>query len=249
MGEHMSSIPVQQADHSWPARRASTKFAHVGFLAAEIVLLALLLVLTLLVKQHPGPLTGDVGLEVDVQHALLPHAFLTQVVEAVSTLNWPVPSVITLAVIVVIFLLLKRWLDILIVIATAAVTDETSYVFNQWIRRPRPTGHGLHILSKIANFYSFPSGHVVHVTAVFGLFIFLSTQIRRPVHPLVIGAIRVVLVAAIVLMPISRMLEGEHWPTDVLAGLLYGGFWLVIAAHVYLWARNRWPRLLARDER
>jgi membrane-associated phospholipid phosphatase len=152
----MSSIPVQTADRSWPARRASSEFSHVGFLVAETVLLALLLVLTFLVK---------------------------------------------------------------------------------------------HILSKIANFYSFPSGHVVHATAVFGLFLFLSTQIRRPIHPLVIGLIRVLLVAAIILMPISRILEGEHWPTDVLAGLLYGGFWLVIAAHVYVWARKRWPRLLARDER
>jgi membrane-associated phospholipid phosphatase len=245
----MSSIPVQQADRSWPTRRTSKRVSHAGFLATEAVLLVLLLLLSFMVKQHPGPLAGDVGVEVDVQHALLPHSFITKVVEAVSTLNWPIPSVITLAVIVAIFLVLKRWLDIMIVIATAAVTDETSFLFNQWIKRPRPTGHGLHILSKIANFYSYPSGHVVHATAVFGLFLFLSTQIRRPVHPLIIGAIRVLLVAGIILMPISRMLEGEHWPTDVLAGLLYGGFWLVIAAHVYMWARNRWPRLLARDER
>lgn len=245
----MSSIPVQTADRSWPARRASSEFSHAGFLVAETVLLALLLVLTFLVKHHPGPLTGDVGVELDVQHALLPHPPIAGMVEAVSTLNWPIPSVITLAVIVVIFLLLKRWLDVLTVIATAAVSDETSYLFNQWIKRPRPSGYGIHILSKIANFYSFPSGHVVHATAVFGVFLFLSTQIRRPIHPLVIGLIRVLLVAAIILMPISRILEGEHWPTDVLAGLLYGGFWLVVAAHAYVWARKRWPRLLARDER
>src|SRR5579859_2386844 len=245
----MVSIPVQQADRSWTTRRTSNRVSHTRFLTAEAVLLGLLLVLTVLVKQHRGPLAGDVGLELDVQHALLPHSFITQVVEAVSTLNWPIPSVITLAVITIIFLLLKRWLDILIVIATAAVTDETSYLFNQWIKRPRPTGHGIHILSKIANFYSYPSGHVVHATAVFGLFLFLSTQIRRPIHPLIIGLIRVLLLAAIILMPISRVLEGEHWPSDVLAGFLYGGFWLVLAAHVYLWARQRWPRLLARDER
>jgi undecaprenyl-diphosphatase len=217
--------------------------------SGEAALLTGLLVLAFIVKRHPGPLPGDVGVEVDLQHALLPHKLITSVVEAVSTLNWPIPSVITLAVVVLIFLLLKRWLDILIVIITAALTDESSYLFNQWIRRPRPTDHGLHILSKIQHFYSFPSGHVVHATAVFGLFLFLSTQIRRPVHPVLIGAIRLLLVGGIILMPISRMLEGEHWPTDVLGGLLYGAFWLVIAAHVYLWTRNRWPRLLARDER
>jgi membrane-associated phospholipid phosphatase len=245
----VSSVPVQRADYSPRHHRASNTVSHFGFVAGEAVLLVALLALALIVKRHPGPLPGDVGVELDIQHALLPHSLITGAVEAVSTLNWPIPSVITLAIVTLFFLLLKRWLDIAIVIATAAVTDETSYLFNQWIARPRPTGHGLHILSKIQHFYSFPSGHVVHATAVFGLFLFLSTQIRRPVHPVLIGLIRILLVAAIVLMPISRVLEGEHWPTDVLGGLLYGGFWLVIAAHVYLWAHHRWPRLLARDER
>lgn len=245
----MSSVPVRQVDFRTSRRRTQTTIYHLGFVIGELLLLAGVLALAFIVKGHPGPLPGDVSIELDVQHAILPHTFLTTIVEAVSTLNWPIPSVITLAVVVLIFLMLKRWLDILIVILTAAVTDETSYLFNQWIKRPRPTGHGLHILSKIDHFYSFPSGHVVHATAVFGLFLFLSTQIRRPVHPALIGLIRLVLVAGLLLMPVSRLLEGEHWPTDVLGGVLYGGFWLAIAGHVYLWTRNRWPRLLARDER
>lgn len=245
----MSSVPVQRANYAGSKARTSTRVSHVRFVAGEVILVAVLLGLAIMVKRHPGPLPGDVGGALDVQQALLPHTTVTGAVEAVSTLNWPIPSVITLAVIVLIFLLLKRWLDILMVIVAAAVTDETSYLFNQWVKRPRPTGHGLHILSKIDHFYSFPSGHVVHATAIFGLFLFLSTQIRRPVHPAIIALIRIVLVAAIVLMPVSRILEGEHWPTDVLGGLLYGGVWLVIAAHAYLWARNRWPRLLAPDER
>ena len=245
----MTSVTSQQVDYASRKRWSPTRIPHAGFVAGEMLLLAVLVALALIVKNHPGPLPGDTGLELDIQHAILPNSPLTALVEAVSTLNWPIPSVITLAIITVIFLVLKRWLDVIVVIITAAVTDETSYLFNQWVKRPRPTGHGLHILSQIQHFYSFPSGHVVHATAVFGLFFFLSTQIRRPIHPALIGFIRLVLVTAIVLMPVSRMLEGEHWPSDVLGGLLYGGFWLVIAAHVYLWARNRWPRLLARDER
>jgi len=37
---------------------------------------------------------------------------------------------------------------------------------------------------------------------VFGLFLFQSTQIRRPIHPILIGAIRLLLVAGIILMPL-----------------------------------------------
>jgi membrane-associated phospholipid phosphatase len=157
--------------------------------------------------------------------------------------------VITLAIIAVIFLALRRWLDVGIVIVAAAVSDETSYLFNQWVKRPRPRGHHLHILEKIQHFYSFPSGHVVHATVVFGLFLYLTTQVRRPIHPLLIWLIRLLLVALIVLMPVSRMLEGEHWPSDVLGGLLYGAIALMIFTHIYIWMRHRWPRLLARDER
>ncbi len=245
----MSSVPVPRPVNVSARHRVSDPVSHAGFLAGEMLLLVLLVALAYAVKVHPGPLPGDVTIEKDVQHALLPHKLVTQVVEAVSTLNWPVPSVITLAIITIAFLFLRRWLDIVVVIAIAAAGDETNYLISQWIKRPRPTGHGLHILSKIQHFYSFPSGHVVHAMAVFGLFLFLTTQIRRSIHPLIKWLVRLLMIVGIVLMPISRMLEGEHWPSDVLGGLLYGGIWLMIGMHVYTWARYRWPRLLARDER
>lgn len=242
----MSSAPV-------PTVRTVTKKGErghsVGFVIGESSLLIVFAVLAFIVDRHPGPLLGDAGIELDVQHALLPHVILADPIEAVSTLNWPVPATITLAVIVIIFLFLRRWLDVLVVVATAAVAEGTSSVLSAVIHRPRPSGHGIHVLSVIRGSYSFPSGHVLYAVAVFGLFLFLSGQVRRPFHPAIVWFVRVVAAAVIVLMPISRILEGEHWPSDVLGGFLYGAFWLVIAAHVYLWARKRWPHLLARDER
>lgn len=240
---------------SLPARppvieiRGVRSVGHVGFLAGEALLLAAFLVLAFIVKRHPGPLPGDVGLELDVQHALLPHKLLAYGIEAISALNWPVPAAVTLAIITVIFLFLRRWLDVLVTLATAVVAEGATTLVNQLIHRPRPSDHGIHILSVVRGTYSFPSGHVVYATAVFGLFLFLTTQVRRPIHPAIVWSVRFVAIAVIVLMPISRMLEGEHWPSDVLAGLIFGAFWLIIAAHAYQWARARWPRLLARDER
>jgi membrane-associated phospholipid phosphatase len=222
---------------------------HLWFLAGEIGLLVLLGALAVIVRQHPGPLPADVGLELDVQRALLPHPILADPLEALSTLNWPTPTAITMAIVIALFLLLRRWLDAIVVLIVAAVSSVATFELSRWVHRPRPAGHGVHPLQVIASSYSFPSGHVAYAVAVFGLFLFLTTQVRRPFHPALVVAVRVVLIGIIVLMPVSRILEGEHWPSDVVAGALDGLFWLALFAHLYLWARNRWPMLLARDER
>jgi membrane-associated phospholipid phosphatase len=222
---------------------------HLLFIAAELAILCLLLALAVIVRQHPGPLPGDARLEVGVQSALLGRGIVTTGLDGISTLNWPVPTAITMAVIVGIFLLLRRWLDAIVPPIAAGVSSVATFGLSKWVHRPRPLHHGVHPLQYITTTYGFPSGHVAYAVTVFGLFLFLTSQVRRPMHPALIWFIRIVLVALILLMPISRMVEAEHWPSDILAGALDGLFWLVLFSHIYLWARGRWPRLLARDER
>ena len=36
---------------------------------------------------------------------------------------------------------------------------------------------------------------------------------------------------------------------DILGGLLYGGFWLLVGIWAYSWAAQRWPALLPANER
>ena len=221
----------------------------MAFLLSETVLAVLVIGLALAFRRHPGPLAVDLDLEVGVQNVLLPHPFLREPVEAISTLDFALPVVITLSIIAAIFLLLRRWLDAIIVPIAAGVSGLGNTAIKDWVRRPRPSGHGIHVVQHITTSFSFPSGHVTYAVAVYGLFLYFSTQIRRPIPLVLVWTIRAVLVVLILLMPVSRVLEGEHWPSDTLGGALEGLFWLVIFAHVYLWARHRWPRLLARDER
>lgn len=223
--------------------------AHLPFLATEGVLAGLVLGLSTYFKNHPGPLTADAGLEVGVQKLLLPHALPREPIEAISTLDFTVPVIVTLAVLCTLFLLLRRWLDAIVVPVAAGVQGLGNTAIKDWVRRPRPAGHGIHVVTHITSSFSFPSGHVTYATAVYGLFFFLSTQVRRPLHPALIWGVRVVALALILLMPVSRVLEGAHWPSDTLGGALEGLFWLVLFAHVYLWARRRWPPSLAADER
>lgn len=243
----MASVAERTA-RPLPRSREALRVPHATFIGVELILLLAALALAIIVKYHPGPLPGDVGIEVHWQRWLLPHQTITNAIEWVSNVSWPLPSAMVITGIMVLFLLLRRWLDALILLPTAAIADESGYITNQIVQRPRPFDHGIHIVSVIKHFHSFPSGHVIHATAVFGLLFFLTFQIRRNLHPWLWVA-RLALLYFIVLMGPSRILEGEHWPSDVLGGWLYGLFWLILSAHVYMWARYRWPKLLAADER
>ncbi len=251
----MSTI---QTPRAYAARRAPTSAGidgsrdgssgrHGLFAGGELLLLVLALALAVVVHGHPTPLPGDVGASLAVQRALLPHHTLTAALDEVSTINWPIPSAIVLAAIVVVLLVLRRWLDVIVAVAVSALADGSSYLTNSIVRRPRPLGHGLHILRHITNYFSFPSGHVIHAMAFFGILLFLTYRTRRPAAPW-LWLVRLVLVVLIVLMGPSRVLEGEHWPSDVLEGLLLGAFWLVLGIHAYNWASRRYPRFLGRGE-
>jgi membrane-associated phospholipid phosphatase len=221
---------------------------HAAFAGGELVVLLAALALAVIVRRHPGPLPGDVGVALALQHFLLPHHWLASLIDGVSTINWPVPSAIVLAAVVALLVTLRWWLAAGTALLTSALADASSFITNEIVRRPRPSDHDLHILRVIKNYYSFPSGHVIHAVAFFGFVLFLTWQTRRWV-PL-LWPVRAVLVALIVLMGPSRVLEGEHWPSDVLGGLLYGAFWLILGLHLYTWAGHRWPRYrAARDRR
>ncbi|GAC1445089.1 MAG: hypothetical protein NVSMB52_05360 [Chloroflexota bacterium] len=221
---------------------------HVGFIVGELFLLAMLALLSAAVRLHPSALPGDVGTERAVQSALLGRGLLTQMLEGISTLNWPVPVAVTLAAVAIALLALRRWLDAPMVIAIAAVSAESNYILSKSLHRPRPHGHGIHVLAVIKHYYSFPSGHVVYALAVLGFMLFLTYHVRRVVHLAILWPVRSVLLLVILLMPVSRVMEGEHWPSDVLGGVIFGTFWLLIATHIYTWLGHRFPRLRSRNE-
>jgi undecaprenyl-diphosphatase len=108
------------------------------------------------------------------------------------------------------------------------------------------TGWGMHALLKLvfgrarptliprlhgAGWVSFPSGHAMTSTVIYGLAILLATERSRGT----IGS-RVMIVAGCVLIAgisFSRVYLGVHYPSDVVAGMLGGWAWIGAALAVH----------------
>jgi membrane-associated phospholipid phosphatase len=217
------------------------------FLVGELLVVLAALLLMLTVMLHRGPLPGEVGVTLGVQHALL-HTLFAGPIELVSTIGWPIPAAVTIGVIAAVLLALRRWLDVLILIPMAVATSLSNLYTADFVQRPRPKGHGIWIEEHVKNYFSFPSGHVVVVTAIWGFVFFLTLQSRHR-NAAWMWIPRILALVLVVTMPISRLLEGEHWLTDVAEGFIYGVFWLLLGIQVFRLGSRRFPKLLSADER
>lgn len=102
-------------------------------------------------------------------------------------------------------------------------------VLKSLFARPRPAVFPPLV---IETSYSFPSGHAMAATALYGL-VALYLGWRGHVGWGLLMAVWPLLVAA------SRVYLGVHYPSDVLASLSLGTLWLAGVVAVYAWQRPR----------
>ncbi len=99
------------------------------------------------------------------------------------------------------------------------------------MRRPRPAAPLVRVVTARLGGTSFPSGHVLTYVGVYG---FLASSLHTLPLPnwvrrLLIGAVAVLLA----LVGPSRIYQGHHWPTDVLASYLLGTSYLIGLTGLY----------------
>ncbi len=121
---------------------------------------------------------------------------------------------------------------------TVLVSVVSGMVLSQAIKwayaRPRPelVPHGMETYSA-----SFPSGHSMMAAVVYltlgALLARHQAQPRMKVYVLVVAGLLTVLVG------ISRVYLGVHWPTDVLAGWCLGAAWAILCWFAMLWLQRR----------
>jgi membrane-associated phospholipid phosphatase len=114
------------------------------------------------------------------------------------------------------------------------------------IARPRPRA-SLVAVSRHLSDPSFPSGHVVFYCSYFG-FLFALAYLHRRRAPLQSRVAMVLTAIPIVLVGISRIYLGVHWPSDVLGGYLLGAAWLPLPLHAYRRWKARAPPQAAPNE-
>ena len=188
-----------------------------------IAISAVLFVLLAFLAHNNTPLPGDEAIARWLQG--FQAQFLDSVLRTVSFLAETWPTVITVAILALILLIRRRFLEMILIIAVPTVVELLNYLLKMIVDRPRPgadlTGGGL----------SFPSGHATYAMAFFGFLFFLTPRfIKNTVAARITQA---VLALLIVLGGAARIYVGKHWPSDILGSYLFGGTVLLVAALIY----------------
>lgn len=143
--------------------------------------------------------------------------------------GFPVLSLLTMAIVG--FLVFRRQrAAAAIVLGSTLVALALSSGLKSAIDRTRPdlVPHGQHVYTA-----SFPSGHSMHAAATYftlGSLLALFQQRRRlKVFVLSMAAFTTVLVG------VSRVYLGVHWPTDVLGGWAFGTFCALVTLLLARW--------------
>jgi membrane-associated phospholipid phosphatase len=178
-------------------------------------LLALTAVLCLLVIELDGSFPGDGRFIHWIEHAKPPTALRLPAV-AFAALADPFVACLSVAIA---FVVVERLIGprhaVLVLAALAAVA------LNEIVKAlvgptPLQLRAGGHFAPS-----NFPSGHVVYATALFGTLAWFALARER-------RALFVAMLALVIGMGPFRIVDGAHWPSDVLAGYALGLAWTIV---------------------
>ncbi|MDW7615913.1 phosphatase PAP2 family protein [Peribacillus simplex] len=131
--------------------------------------------------------------------------------------------ILSLFILFFLYKVLKHRLELILFSAVIIGSPLLNLMVKLFFRRARPD---LHRLIEIGG-YSFPSGHAMNAFTLYSILTFLLWR-----HITAKWA-RVLLIlfsmSMILSIGISRIYLGVHYPSDIIAGYLAGGFWIAIS--------------------
>lgn len=147
---------------------------------------------------------------------------------ALTVLGTPVGLGVLVAIVCAIALFRGKPYRALYLAGTAAVGALLNVALKNVFERARPD---LSVALREASGFSFPSGHAMGSTIVFGALAYLAYRLTWPWRR------RAATIAGCATLAIgiatSRIYLGVHWISDVAAGIAAGGLWLVVSIVAY----------------
>ncbi|HEA3323497.1 TPA: phosphatase PAP2 family protein [Staphylococcus aureus] len=150
-------------------------------------------------------------------------SFITTSIMLGATKVGEVWAMLCISLLLVAYLMLKRHkIEALFFALTMALSGILNPALKNIFDRERPT---LLRLIDITGF-SFPSGHAMRSTAYFGSGIYLLNRLNQGNSK---GILIGLCAAMILLISISRVYLGVHYPTDIIAGIIGGLFCIILS--------------------
>lgn len=205
------------------------------YTALGAVLAVLLLVLTVYAWRVDGA-HWEIALMRSLQEAGVPWLRDASALLAVAGHGLPW---VGLVAVLALLLLLAGSTRMAVWLAFTATLQDAGSLIKLLVERARPAAGTVDVWQEISS-YSFPSGHTLGATLVFGFLFFALERTRLPVALRRTG--QALCLGWIVLMGTGRVVLGAHWPTDVLGAYLVGA--LLLLPMVYLLRRPIAPALL-----
>lgn len=132
-----------------------------------------------------------------------------------------------------VLLTIKRFREALFLFMAVSGAAFLTVVLKMLIGRSRPA---LNSPLTQAVWYGFPSGHTTIATCFYGTLIYLACIYIKDKWLKILTV--TFLTVLILLVGISRVYLGAHFPTDVLGGLSIGVFWTTLCAFIYKKTNN-----------
>lgn len=165
-------------------------------------------------------------------------------------INWPASSlqttvfrfvsfwgdgyIIPIAVVLLLalyFLLVARDKIFALVLVLAPLVGQiTKSVLKNTLQVTRPAESGCRLLTDYGDRFSFPSGHTVFYTIIFGLVAYYALERSNGRRGLPVALVAIMIIA---LIGPSRIYLGAHWIPDIVFGYLVGGFILIMTILAY----------------
>jgi len=185
------------------------------FLTKGSFALLLFVILGYVVKFHPNYLKDFDSLIQITLRGDLPHTLTFFFSSVTSLINTPV-IMTWVAVLAVFFLYKKWWSEAILLIGNLALTGLLVAFLKNIYQHSRPAIQ--HLVEEGG--FSFPSGHALASTLIFGtLLIIVSQRIKSVQTKRILQSLMIVMIFIIMT---SRVYLGVHYPTDVLGSFLLG---------------------------